>query len=130
MKREITKEVRKAVAEEYHKNKHRKKEIAEKYGVSVSSVWKWEKDLVNGTLGKKTGHEKYELDFKMKVVLYHLNGHFLKETAEKFGVSKDTVANWTNLLYHRAMNHKKKENQPEQKTLKWVRAGAGSGYWK
>lgn len=72
-----------------------------------------------------------------EIVKYHLSGATMKEVKEKYGIRDQTLEIWENSLLEEVMEEMKEEkeqekteNQPEQKTLKWVRAGAGSGYWR
>lgn len=127
-----TKEFREEVVKYWRESKQSYEAVGRKYGISGKAVSNW----VNGRKPRrsKTLRSREE---KKEIVKYHLSGATMKEVKEKYGIREQTLEIWESSLLEEVMEElkeekeqEKTENQPEQKTLKWVRAGAGSGYWK
>lgn len=127
-----TKEFREEVLKYWRESKQSYEAVGRKYGISGKAVSNW----VNGSKSRrsKTLRSREE---KKEIVKYHLSGATMKEVKEKYGIREQTLEIWENSLLEEVMEEMKEEkeqekteNQPEQKTLKWVRAGAGSGYWR
>lgn len=127
-----TKEFREEVVKYWKESKQSYAAVGRKYGISGKAVSNW----VNG---RKSSRRKVlrSREEKKEIVKYHLSGATMKEVKEKYGIQEQTLEIWESSLLEEVMEEMKEEkrqegieNQPDQKKLKWVRAGAGSGYWK